>query len=119
MEKKCQSCTRSMKESEKFCANCGEEYVEKTQEKKINPKMKWSIIVGAIILLFAGHQLLHGYYSPKSLEKRFESAVDEGDPIKLTKIATHEDKTPITEGEAEAFLELIDEEGQEVIEQFA
>ena len=130
MNQFCLECGTPIVEGDSRCRNCGAALSVQQKEEVVavvTPKTplskKQKIVWGSIGVLAAiiiGFSLwANSYFSPESVGKRFNSAVESENAEKISKLVIHEDGTTITTAEAEAYLKLIKEEGKKSVEKLS
>src|SRR5690625_4802381 len=77
-----------------------------------------SMIVIAAVLLIGLTMWAQSYQSPKSVQKRFYNAAVKDDPKALQKLLIHEDGSKAAEGEAQALIKLVEENGDYVLDDY-
>lgn len=89
----------------------------RTKNKQVPKKRKYliGIILSFITVIIGFSVWAYIYHSSESVQKRFDAAILHHDHSKIQKMMIHEDGSDIHEQEAEAFLELINDEGEEVV----
>lgn len=116
MKRFCKECGKEAQPGDHVCVDCGtaltseENPPQQPMTKK--KKMIWAIVASLVIFVIGFSVWATSYQSPQAVEKRFHNAVDKQDHKKLQKLMVHEDGTPIHEKEAEAFLELVNQDGK-------
>lgn len=128
MKRFCTQCGKEAKQDHKVCIHCGtplqanhdqvKEEKSETKQNKVTKqpmtkkqKLIWKVIAGVIVFIIGFSMWANSYQSPESVQKRFEKAVENKDSKKLSRLMIHGDGSSISQHEAEAFINLMDQKG--------
>lgn len=109
----------SGKTSGKQTANTQTSSPKRAANSPMSKKKKRMLsVIGTVAVILIGISIwAQSYQSPDAVHKRFYKAVVENNPSAIQKLVVHENGSRSTKGEAEALIELVEEDGEYVLDE--